>query len=342
MKPTYKKKKGVTIHDIADKLKISASTVSRALNDHPKINNKTKEKIWSTAKKMGYYPNIPIYMTKDSSQKVSIIVPELNHYYTEIINGAQAYFDKKSIILYISCLQGSNNIEKFLNESIKLGVKGVIISIFDKTLDGSQLYESIPNNFPLVLINKCEDDLPVSKIIPDVYNGAYKAVNHLYSMGCSKVGLFIGSQNSPIFSEMISAFESVSNILDKELDESLIYVSNFKQDDIAYGIDKLINQSNPPDGLLVGDQLAAQQIVSYLKSVGISVPQDMLIVSFGNEKFSSFVSPTLSSVQISGKNIGRMAAKQLYKSLIDQKKEPKTIVEQAKLIIKGSSMRLKS
>ncbi len=334
------KKKNITILDIAKKLNIAASTVSRALNDHPKINIKTKEMVWDLAKKMGYYQNMPDYMSKNTSNKVCIIIPEFDTFHIDIIEGAKQYFDKKSISYYVACSNQKIELEqKIIAESIELGFKGFIISVFDINQKVSSLKEAIPDSISKVLINKFEEDIQASKIIPDIYDGAFKAVSHLNSVGCENIALIVGEQSNPFYFELLFGYESALNILNLENNQNNVFITNFKQDDIAYGMDKLLNQKNHPDGIIAATQLAAQQIISYLRNIGINVPQDILIVSFGDEKFNSFVSPTLTSIHISGNKIGRVAAKQLAHSMLDKTLVPVTVVEQAKLIIRGSSMR---
>ena len=341
MEPNEPKKNNITINDIAEKLGISASTVSRALNDHPKINIKTKESIWALAKQMGYYPNVPVYMNKTSHTSVAIIVPEFNFFYNDLIKGAQNYFNKKTIILYVLCSQYDNEREKnLLTECRNIGMKGIILSVFENNIEINRLIEENLEEIPIVLINKFEDNLQVSKIIPDIHNGAYKAVNHLYSTGCRKIGLFSGSSINTLFAELRFGYESALKSLDIECNDNYLYFSNFGQNDIAHGIEKLINRVDRPDGLLVADQYVAQQIVAYLRNAGLNVPQDIAIISFGDEPFGSFVSPSLSTISISGENIGRLAAKEIYKTMFDKTKATATVIEQAKVIIRGSSMRM--
>jgi LacI family transcriptional regulator len=71
-------KKRPTVQEIADEISISASTVSRALNNHPKISQATKEKVWEAAKKLGYQPNIPAYMNSDKTKTICFMVPDLS------------------------------------------------------------------------------------------------------------------------------------------------------------------------------------------------------------------------------------------------------------------------
>jgi len=79
LKKDNKKKANITVKDIADSINISASTVSRALNNHPKISQTTKEKVWAAAKKLGYQPNIPAYMNPENSKTICFLVPEIDN-----------------------------------------------------------------------------------------------------------------------------------------------------------------------------------------------------------------------------------------------------------------------
>ena len=96
MSKTEKKKTNITVQDIAESINISASTVSRALNNHPKISQPTKEKVWKAAKKLGYQPNIPAYMNLDDTKTICFIVPEIkNTFYLDVINSIQEYATNK-------------------------------------------------------------------------------------------------------------------------------------------------------------------------------------------------------------------------------------------------------
>ncbi|NJO87945.1 MAG: LacI family transcriptional regulator [Chloroflexia bacterium] len=291
---------------------------------------------------MGYYPNIPAFMTKDSRTKVCLIVPEYNKFYTDIIAGAQSYLNKKSVFLYVACSQKNNESEEqIISDLSETGAQGIIISVFDKSTPYKTSLKHINKRIQVVLINNFDQELEANKIVPDLYDGAYKAVNHMYSLGCKKIGLFIGTTNDPFYAEILSGYESALNILGEEIYADRIYISDFKQEDLSHGIDKLIGTHKKLDGLLVGDQLVAQKLIAMLRSMGIQVPEDLLMVSFGDEHFSSYVSPTLSSISISGEKIGQQAAKMIYKKIREQEEQISTEITEAKLIIRGSSMRLR-
>lgn len=333
--------KNITIHDIAETLGISASTVSRALKDHPKISLKTKEKIWAKAKEMGYAPNIPVYLKSEKKSNIFLVVPEFTKYYTDIIEGAQSYLNKKSVNLLVVSSQNDTSIEEKLVENMtSMDLDGAMIAVFDKNKNYAQLLDRYNIGNKTLFINDFESSGEVNKIIPDIFNGVYKAIKHLHSQGAKKIGLFTGESSNPLYSDIISAFYSAIQESGQVVDEELIYASNLKHEDISFGIDKLLNPTNKPDGLFVADQNIAQQIVSYMRSRGLQVPQDLLIVSFGNEQFGSFVSPTLSSVEVSGKEIGEKAARQLHKLLNDEENRTSIQVVETRLIIRGSSMRL--
>jgi LacI family transcriptional regulator len=341
LEPKEKKKRNITIHDIAEKLGLSSSTVSRALNDHPKINIKTKEQVWELAKKMGYYPNVPVYMNKNTGDKYCLIIPAFDQLHIDIIKGARQYLAKKEINLYISCSNNHIDTEQnMVSELLDLGFKGFMLSVFDKEKNYGEMIRTLPQDAKLVTINKFDGDSEISKIVPDIYNGAFRAVNHLASVGCKNIVLITGETTVPIYQELLAGFDSAMSLLNLPRDKESVYFTNFKQEDVAYGIERILSGSKKPDGIIVGAQLAAQQIISYIRNVGLNVPNDILLISFGDERFSAFVSPTISSVSFSGQNIGRLAAKKLYHTVMNNSEITETIVEQTKLIIRGSSLRI--
>ena len=181
------KKTNITVQDIAESINISASTVSRALNNHPKISQVTKEKVWNAAKKLGYQPNIPAYMTRENTKTICFIVPDItNSFYLDAINSVQKFASNINYNLYIAHSNNSINIEKaYCSSMINLNVEGLIVALFDKSADISHLDEFLNSNTPIVLINKTYKTLNACNIIPDILHGTYKAVSHLISMGCN-------------------------------------------------------------------------------------------------------------------------------------------------------------
>lgn len=336
-----KKKTTVTVHDIAQAIDISASTVSRALNNHPKISQKTKEKVWSAAKKLGYQPNIPAYMNRDNSKTICFMVPEIsNAFYIDAIERIQEYVLKKGYNFYLAYTNNSLDIEKtYVQSIINLNVEGVIVALFDKNADISHLNNFLAHKIPTVFINKTDQVVGATQIILDIAHGTYKATKHLLSMGCKNIHLFTGNRQNPLYSDMVDGFRTAISDAGSEYSERQVFSESLAQRNVNNHLSELLNQSKLPDGIISPNTQMGTQIISWLNNNKLQVPKDVLLVSFESNNNNLCSLAAISAVQFSGSKTGKTAAKRLFEQIEKGKIKKETIIIPGKFIIKGSSMR---
>ncbi len=337
----YNKKKP-TVQDIANSVSISASTVSRALNNHPKISQKTKELVWEAAKKLGYQPNIPAYMNPDKTKTICFMVPDLNTpFYRDAIKTIQEFYLKKGYNLYIAFTDNSLEIEKMYASSlVDLNIKGVIIALFDKSSDTSHLNQFLNQNIPTVFINKTDHTPDSCKIIPDISYGAYKAVNHLISMKCKDIAVFAGDLNNHYYADIIDGYSDA--MLEAKLNNKVnIFSGTLQQEKLFNRLEKLLKKNKFPDAILTPSTIVANQIIYWLSQNNLFVPKDVLIVSFSSDENNTITSSTLSVIQFSGSEIGKIAAKKLFYQIKKGEIIDETVIVPPKFIIKSSSLKLK-
>ena len=341
MKKIEKKKNNITVQDIAEHINISASTVSRALNNHPKISQATKEKVWNAAKKLGYQPNIPAYMSTEKTKIICFIVPELNTpFYLDLINSIQEYTSQKGYNLYIAYSNNSIDLEKSLANSIfNFNIEGVIVALFDKNSEISHLKNFLSNNIPTVFINKTDHDIDACKIIPDISHGTYKAVNHLLSMGSKSIYMFTGNLKKPIFADMVDGYNLAMSVAGIEYPKEQIISGSLLQKDFTHTIENLLKRKELPDAIIAPGIEYSSQIISILNNMGYKIPRDIRLVSFGVDNNNICGATAISTIQISGSKTGEIAAKKLISQIKKGKIKNETVIIPTKFIIKGSSMR---
>src|ERR1700761_2234096 len=123
----HKPGKEITIYDIAEKLKVSAATVSRSLNDQPGVNKNTKKKIIDTAREMGYSFNaFASNLRTKRSNTIGVIVPRLNsNFMSDVIAGIEKVVNEANYNLFIS--QSLETMKKEANNAK---------AMFDNRVDG--------------------------------------------------------------------------------------------------------------------------------------------------------------------------------------------------------------
>ncbi len=187
----------VTIVHIAQKLKISPSTVSRALRNHPDVNKETKLKVMALADEMRYNPNRLAQSLKGKSTKtLGVIVPEIKHeFFSSVISGIEhtAYGLGYSILL----TQSNEDYQReIMNTRTLLShrVDGILVSISQNTLDSDHFKNVLRNNVPLVFFDRVVSNLKCATVECDDYHGAFLAVEHLIRRGYKRIAHFAEEQ----------------------------------------------------------------------------------------------------------------------------------------------------
>ena len=330
---TLKKKHNITIHDIAKSINISASTVSRALNNNPSISKKTKEKVWDIAKAMGYFPNLPEYM-KNQKNQLFFFVDNLNKKSNhEFISTTQKQLFKNNIEVFIQLIET----EKDLIEVLETTKLTWVISLLSDTVLTKNAYPYFKEkNIHLITVNQSSSSIATLSVLPDFYNGAQIATNHLLNQRVKHIVLIIDDCNSQVNNNIEQGFTSsfANNNATYQIVKTKLDHKN-----LTYLFEEFMNNESFIDGFICCDNLVACQLTSFLKSKNIRIPKDTMIVSFGNESYINYLNPGISTVEYSSENMGKTIAQQLVKIINEDKEllENKLLIEPLKLVIRGSS-----
>ncbi|UCH10428.1 MAG: LacI family DNA-binding transcriptional regulator [Fidelibacterota bacterium] len=331
-----------TIKDIAEKLGISASTVSRALHDHPAISQETKRKVLALAEKLGYYPDsIAQSLQKRWTKVIGVLVPEIrHHFFSAAIAGIEevAYEDGYTIIV-------SQSNESFEREVINTRsmishrVAGLIVSIAQTTVDGQHLSHLLQRGIPLVLFDRILEELEVSKVIVDDYEGAFKAIEHLIRSGYRRIAHLAGPPHLHISRERLRGYIDALMKHDYPPDEALIVHGGLSEEDGAAGFRALWQLPQRPDAIFAVNDPVAVGAFQGIKATGLRIPDDIGLVGFSNNPITEIIDPPLTTVDQHGYTMGQVAAQLLLNEIKngDESARPVTKVVKTELIIRGSS-----
>jgi LacI family transcriptional regulator len=317
--------KEVTLKQIAENLGISITTVSKALKDYPDVSKTTKALVKEEAKKLRYKPNaFAVNLRTQESKTVGLIIPEVvHHFFSSVINGIIEQAEKKGYLVIILQSNESYKLEKKqVDLLISKRVDGIMISLANKTVDISHLKRVIELEVPIVMFDKISKLLDCSKVIIDDRAAAYKATKHLIESGCKRIAHFRGAllpQNS------IDRFLGYKKALQDHgipFDSSLVYIcENVDYEDGIVAAKKLLDDHDDIDGIFAITDLAAIGAIAVFNERGIRVPEDVSIMGFSNWFISSAITPSLSTVDQPGYEMGKKTFKQLYKEMKARKKK---------------------
>ena len=266
-----------TIHDIAKKLNISASTVSRALNDNPHISEITRKKIKKTAAEMGYHPNnLAANFRTKRTNTIGVIVPLINrHFFSSVISGIEDVAYTQGFAVTIS--QSNDNLYKEAKIAQTLfanRVDGLIISIGMETTKFDHLKLFAERGIPLVFFDRMVEEIPAHKILVDDFGGALKVTRHLIDQGARKIAHIGGPVNLNIYENRRAGYIQALKEAGLETDESIIIHNSLRWNEGTEAIQELISSKIPIDAIFCANDTTALSTIIYLKKAGIKVPHD--------------------------------------------------------------------
>lgn len=335
----------ITIYDIAKKLDITAATVSRALNNNPKISEDTRKLVLDTAAKMNYKQNsLALALRSGKSNNVGVIVPRIDsNFFASIIRGVEEelYPEGYHIIICQTHEDGKKELDT-INTLLNAQVDGILMSISNVIEENNQAFKRVVDkNVPLVFFDRKKNIDGVSSVTIDDFEGGYLATKQLIEVGCTRIAHFTGDQSLEIFQNRTKGYKKALS------DNEIVFVSNYvfqiksNVDEGRLAMEKLLSIENPPDALFSTSDFAALGAIQVLKERGIKIPEEFCVFGFGNEPFTKFMELPISSVDQFPLEMGKMTAKVFLEQInnADKLKIEKKVVLKPELQIRQSSTR---
>lgn len=304
----------ITIHDLANELKISASTVSRALNDNIRISEKTRQKVRQKAAEMGYRPNVPAANLRSKRTNIiGVVVPRIDRFFfSSAISGIEDFAWTKGFSVIISqsndlLVKEVNCVQTLFNNR----VDGIIISISMQTNEDKHFRLFSDKNIPILFFDRFCQTIECDRIVVDDFNSGYKITCHLIERGCKRIAHIAGPELLNIYKDRKGGYlkaleESGIPLVPGYLEETgLTRVEGEK------AFDRLMSLPDPPDGVFCGNDTTALSSLRYCREKGLKVPDDVALVGFSDEPFSAIVTPSLSTVRQPGYEMGFLAAQKI-------------------------------
>lgn len=335
----------ITIKDLAARMNMSISTISRALHDHHSIGEKTTSEIKKLAKELGYFPNsVASNLRRNKTHTIGVIVPRIDiHFHSHAISGIEEVAYKSGY--YVTIFQSRDLLEReiAITEILQTKmVEGVIACLGLETKDCTHFIKFNKLNVPLVFYDRVSKEFEASKVIIDDFEAAFKATEHLISIGCKKISHIAGCQTTEIFKARLEGYKAALTKHNIQIDEKLIeYTSDLSYEEGARCAKKFLSLNILPDGMFCANDYTAISAIQVFKKANLHIPRDIAVVGFSNYPISRFIEPTLTTIDDRAFEMGKAAAKLLIRQIEDQDHiiSSETIVLKTDLIIRDSTNR---
>jgi LacI family transcriptional regulator len=318
----------VTLKQIAEKLGISITTVSKALKEYPDVSEKTRKLVRETASMLNYRPNsFAVNLRTKESKTIGLIIPEImHHFFSSVIKGILSQAEKKGYL--VITLQSNESYElekKQIDLLLSKRVDGILISLANGTTDFKHLTEVINQHIPIVMFDKIAKVLKCSKVLIDDRKAAYNATKHLIDIGCKRIAHFRGPLLPQNSIDRFLGYKQALTENNMPYDPSLVYLLNdMSFEEGKFYAKQLLNDHKDVDGIFINTDLVAIGAINEFNSQGIKVPEQINVIGFSNWFMGSVISPSLTTINQPGFEMGKKAFKLLYKE-INAKKLKKQI-----------------
>lgn len=331
-----------TIKDLARKLHVSVSTVSRALRDLPDVNSETKKAVKKLANELNYEPNyIAQSLINKSTKVIGVVIPVISApVFARILGGMHDAAQQFGYQLMICQSNENAALENLLiKKLIAFKVDGIVISISSETKNGDSFEVLTNKGIPIVFFDRVPPDINSSKIIVDEYLGVRIAVEHLIKIGCKKLSHIGGPPNLSISINRLNGFLAALAKNKLPISEQFIISCPRFEDDALEAVKKIFSGKKIPDGIFAINDASAIIAINYLKKKGIRIPEDVAVVGFNNDPISEVAHPSVTSVMEPGYEMGYQSIEMVIEHIIDSNFQPKTIIMKSKLIKRDSTNR---
>lgn len=311
------KMRRTTIKDLAEMLNISASTVSRALKDHPDISSSVKLRVKEAAETFNYVPNdFAINFRKNSSKVIGLIVPEITMFFVpSIINGISAVLNKEGYHFFILSSNDSYETEKQnIQTCINSRVDGILISLTKETKDCEHLKKLEEMEIPTIIFDKTVSQNIFESVVFDNEKKSESSAKKLIDHGCKNILAIFGDENLEITQSRLSAFE---NTIKKTSDIHLNIIFCKSADIVKEKLDVLL-KNNSFDGFFAMSDETLIGLHSSLIKRNLN-DSNKKVVAISEGTLPKYLDETYEYQINNGCEMGTFAAKQLMNSIKSKK-----------------------
>jgi LacI family transcriptional regulator len=336
-------KKRVTIHDIAKELNVAASTVSRALQDHPRISLPMRKAVQKLAAKYDYRPNhIATSLRRGRGNTVGVIVPRINrNFFSNVIGGMEEELSSGEQNLIICQTRERYRDEvAAIQTMINARVNAVVMSISIETNKSDHIDLLLEHGIKLYFFDRVMEGVEAGAVMIDDRLGAYLSVRHLLDQGYRKIIHVAGSKRISIYDNRRKGYLEAMTEAGIEVPPDWIIEKPLVIEGGESAFETAMNRSEKPDAMFCSGDFAALGVLQAARKKGLRLPEDLGLTGFANEPFTAFVEPPITTVDQHAGEMGRILAKMCLACCNEEEpsEDFEKIVLKPELIVRKSSL----
>lgn len=329
--------KYTTLKDIAKKLGITITTVSKVINNHPDISDKTRKIVLKAIDDIGYiHDSTASNLRKRKNYFIGLIISDnTNPYFAELVKGVEETNASRDYLTLIFNTDENLELEsKFISALLGLKVAGVILTPAkgdDKNLKILKKYE-----VPYVLINRYINIKSDNYVVADDTKAGFIGTNHLIEKRHKKVIFINGLEGISSSRDRFKGYKKALSSNNIPLKKDSVYKNIMSQEEGYEIINIVLKHNKPPFSILCYSDYVAIGIIRNFLERNIKIPEEIAVMGIDNIDLFSYSHPKLSTIHIPKREIGIQSANILFDQ-INNRNVSKKIILEPKLIIRETA-----
>ena len=317
-----------TIKEIAKKLKVSVSTVSRALSNHPRIGLSTRERVQQLAKEMNYEPNTQaIFFKQKKTHVIGVILPFIREdFFSEAISGIEAAaMEHDYTILFGQSYDNPEQEKKVVDAMKRQRIDGLIISLSKQTNKYDHLMALDKYEIPIVYFDRVPTFEKAHKVFCNLYKGTVEMVGWLFNEGYRRIAFINGPDKLQASKERLNGYIEGVSRQKLKVDMQLVEKTDLSKESTQAAMKSLLALKNPPNAVITFNDYVHMDAVQYSQKQNIQVNKDIVFVSYANLPITSYTAyPPIASIEQYPYGQGEKAM-QLMMKILNEKSEKKNV-----------------
>jgi LacI family transcriptional regulator len=307
------------LKELAAKLGVSISTVSKALKDSHEIGVQTKQRVLEMADQLGYRANpYAGHLHSNKSKTIAVVIPEINNnFFIQAISGAESIAKEQSYHVLIYVTNDNFKQEESILKHLQNGrVDGVLMSLSSHTKTYDHINTLLQYKIPVVFFDRICHEIETAKITTDDFANGFIATEHLIKNGCRDIAYLSVSDNLSIDNKRKQGYLEALHKYDLPIDASRVIQCWKDETDTYKKIKKLLQGNKIPDGIFSSVEKMALTTYRVCQNLKINIPETVKVICFSNLRTADLLSPSLTTITQPAYEMGKLAAFILFRQLI--------------------------
>ena len=300
-----------TIQDVVDKAGVSIATVSRVINNSPKVLPETREKVLAVIRELDYHPNkLAQQFRSQQTKNILVLLPRAgDEFYADILKGIDRIAQETGYHIFLVNTHNDSQLERYYFETLVQKQYDGIIN-FSATLPKDYMSE-IAQQYPVVVGLRYLEVPGLPNVSIDNLAASREITEYILNLGHNQIAYLCGNSGQPIYMSRLEGFYQALKQRDIPVDIQPVVMT---EPDIRGGYDatmKLLQSKAKFTAIIAGGDKMAVGAIKALEANSLRVPEDVAVCGFDDIELSSLLSPTLTTIRQPREMIGRYCIEKL-------------------------------